>query len=140
MDAYYFREINLPFGRKAALIAGLMRFIAGQLGTVPRNDDFFKRFISESRAPSWLREQSASDPWLLEHVGRLFWVCTELGLLKYQFPYPHKGQTYLPTRAGRIVARAPQNLVAGFWEPLMRSLSPPIPLGDSIGFGMLSRS
>ena len=32
MNAYYFRQIKLPFHRKAALIAALLRFIAAQPG------------------------------------------------------------------------------------------------------------
>ena len=114
VDSYYFRQIRLPFRRKAELIHALIRFIAAQPGAVPREDAFFRRFIAESSDPSCLKEQAASEPWLTEHVARLFWVCCELGLLKYQYPYPHRGQTYLPTRAGLIVARAPRSLATAF--------------------------
>jgi hypothetical protein len=114
MDAYYFQQIKLPFRRKTALIAALMRFIVAQPGAVPRNDAFFGRFISDARDLPSSEDETASDRWLVEHVARLFWICCTLGLLQYQYPYPHKGQTYLATRAGRLVARAPKLVVTAF--------------------------
>lgn len=114
MESYYFRQIRLPFHCKVELIHLLMRFIASQTGAVPREEAFFKRFVAESTASLCLKELPAARPWLAEHVARLFWVCCELGLLKYQYPYPHKGQTYLPTRAGRIMAIAPRIFVTAF--------------------------
>ena len=114
MDSYYFRQIRLRFRHKAELIHALMRFIAAQPGAVPREAAFFEKFVAESSDPSCLKEQAAADPWFTEHVGRLFWVCCEVGLLKYQYPYPHRGQTYLPTRAGRIVARVPRSVATTF--------------------------
>jgi hypothetical protein len=109
MDGYYCRQIRLPFRHKAQLIHALMRFIVAQPGAAPREAALFKRFVEESSDPFCLTEQVA-DPWFAEHVARLFWVCCELGLLKYQYPYPHRGQTYLPTCAGRMVAHTP-------WSP-----------------------
>ena len=109
MEAYYFRQINLPFSRKAALMHALLRFIAAQPGAVPRNAGFNKRFIEE-----YLKAQFDADPWLSENVDRLFWVCCQLSLLQYQYPYPHREQTYLPTRIGKFLARAPRLLTAAF--------------------------
>jgi hypothetical protein len=114
VEAYYFRHINLSFRLKAEIIHALMRFIAAQPKAVPRDNEFNQRFIAESREPNHLREQAAADPWFMEHIARLFWVCCSLGLLQYQYPYPHKGQTYCPTRAGRLLARAPQALAIAF--------------------------
>lgn len=114
MDSDYFRQITLPFRRKVELIHSLMRFIVAQPSAVPRDDAFFKRFIAESNDVFPSKEQAAAEPWLMEHIARLFWACCEMRLLKYQYPYPHHGQTYLPTRAGRILARAPQIIVSYF--------------------------
>lgn len=114
MNAYYFRHINLPFRRKAEIIHALMRFIVAQPSAVPRSAAFNEQFIAESSDPPCLRDQAAADSWLAEHIARLFWVCCELGFLQYQYPYPHRGQTFRPTRAGRMVARAPRWLVVGF--------------------------
>jgi hypothetical protein len=114
VDSYYFRQINLPFRRKADIIHALMRFIAAQPSAVLRGGAFDEQFIAESSDPPCLRDQAAADPWLAEHINRLFWVCHELGLLQYQYPYPHRGQTYLPTRGGRMIARAPRWLAVGF--------------------------
>jgi hypothetical protein len=107
LDTDYFRQIKLPLRRKADLVRAIMRYIAGQPSAVPRGKEFDNRFIEESSEPWWLKEEALADPWLAEHVTRIYWVCFEIGLLKYQYPYPHKGQTYRPTRAGRWVARMP---------------------------------
>jgi len=107
MDTYYFRQINLPFRKKCEFIAGLMKFILAQGSDVARGREFDKRFLDESNSPSWISVVRQTDQWLPEHAARLFWVCCELGFLRYQYPYPHSGQTYRPTRIGRWSARAP---------------------------------
>ena len=89
----------------------MMRYIVAQANAVPRGKEFDKRFIEESPEPRWLKELAHSDLWIVEHVTRIYWVSCETGLLKYQYPYPHKGQTYRPTRAGRWVAKMPRWLV-----------------------------
>lgn len=107
MELHYFRQINLPFKQKAAIVGALMRFIVAQRIDVPRSAEFDKRFIAESEDPPWLKNLGATDPWLPEHIARIFWICCELGFLKYQYPYPHKGQTYRPTRIGRWMTMVP---------------------------------
>ena len=107
MDTFYFRQINLPFTKKCEVIGGLMEFILVQREDISRGKEFDQRFLDESNSPSWLKDLKQIDQWLPEHTARLFWVCCELGFLRYQYPYPHSGQTYRPTRIGRWVARAP---------------------------------
>jgi hypothetical protein len=107
MDTFYFRQINLPFIKKCEIIGGLMEFILVQRADISRGKEFDQRFLDESNSPSWLKGLKQIDQWLPEHTARLFWVCCELGFLRYQYPYPQRGQTYRPTRIGRWVARAP---------------------------------
>ena len=114
MDADYFRQIQLPFQRKAEIMHGLLRFILLQGADVPRGREFDQKFIDESSEPGWLKTEAENNPWLVENVGRIFWICCSLGLLKYQYPYPHRGQTYRPTRAARWFARTPEFLFAPF--------------------------
>ena len=76
MDAYYFRQIKLPFRRKAEIIHALLRFIVTQCDAVPRDADFFKRFAVELPDLPSLKEQLATDPWLAEHIA-----LTLLGML-----------------------------------------------------------
>ena len=111
MDASYFKQILLPMPVKAEIIRALLRFVIAQQTDVPRGKEFDDRFIRESPDSPWLKSQGLADPWLSEHVARLFWVCCSLNLLKYQYPYPHKGQTYRPTRGARYVAALPTWLV-----------------------------
>jgi hypothetical protein len=113
MDAYYLRQINLTCNQKTEIIAALLRFIALQPGSVPRDKPFFERFIAQGKSRT-AGERAATDSWLAGHVARLFWVCCELGLLRYQYPYPHKGQTYRLTRAGQLLTRAPRWVVIAF--------------------------
>jgi hypothetical protein len=109
VDTYYFRQINLPFGRKTELAANLLRYISKQPGAVPRVNPSFQQFLDETgdRAGS-------QDPRMVEYVARIFWVCCELGLLRYQYPYPQRGQTYRLTRAGCALGKAPHAVVAIF--------------------------
>ncbi len=81
MDADHFGQIQMPFRKKAEVIRGLLRFILTHANNVARGSEFDKKFIDESPEPRWLKPECASDPWLLENVGRLFWVCCSLGLL-----------------------------------------------------------
>lgn len=107
MNSYYFGKINLPFVRKSQIIGYLMKFIIVQPTDVVRGKEFDEKFLNELDGPKWLINLRRTDPWLSEHVARLFWVCCELGFLKYQYPYPHIGQTYRSTRIGRWAAQLP---------------------------------
>ncbi len=106
MDIHYFRQIELPFSRKAETAVALVKFAAMQPEPVPRAKPFYEQFIREA-TPLGLTNLDTKEPWLEENVARLFWVCCELGLFRYQYPYPHRGQTYALTRAGRILANLP---------------------------------
>lgn len=86
----------------------LLRFLVAQRDAVPRETAFFQRFVAETPEFPLLKKQATTDVWLVEHIGRLFWVCCESNLLQIQYPYPLKGQTFAPTRAGRILACAPR--------------------------------
>jgi hypothetical protein len=70
---------------------------------------FNQQFLSEA-----VDRAGSTDPWMVEHVARIFWVCRELGLRRYQYPYPQRGQTYRLTRAGRALAKAPYAVVTIF--------------------------
>ena len=108
MDISHFRQINLPLWRKAAIIHLWMRFIVGKREAVLRGRELSSEFVTSSRTNPVIGDLADDDPWVIEHTERLFWLCCELGCLAYQYPYPHSGQTYLPTRMGRIVAWLPR--------------------------------
>jgi hypothetical protein len=106
LDIHHFRQIGLPFRRKAEILIAIVKFASLQPEPVPRGKSFFQQFIREA-APLNLLKLKAGEPWLEENVARLFWTCCELGLFRYQYPYPHRGQTYALTRGGRVLARLP---------------------------------
>jgi hypothetical protein len=108
MDVNHFRQITIPFLRKAELLHALVRFIVSLHADVLRGDGFNKQFVEQSPEPAWLKDAATVDPWLLEHINRVFWICCELGLLEYRYPYPQRGQLYRPTRMARLIARLPK--------------------------------
>ncbi len=108
MDPFYFRQIALPIRQKADLARGLMRFAVAKKTPVERGRPFDMDFVEQSRYPPDLHCWRERDPYLLENVNRIFWVCCEMGFLRYQYPYPHTGQTYLPTWLGRIFSGLPR--------------------------------
>jgi hypothetical protein len=103
MNVYYFNHINLPFRQKAYLVSAIIKRVAASSEAVAR-DHFGQRLIEEKESVSFLGEAVSRGEWYPEYIDRLFWVCCELSLLQYQYPYPHKGQTYKLTRLGRILA------------------------------------
>lgn len=74
-----------------------------------RDQETELEFIAHSDEPLIVRLRGA-DAWLQEHVARLFWTCVDMGLLEYQYPYPHKVQSYSPTRLGRIIGASSPGL------------------------------
>ncbi|MGO4479763.1 hypothetical protein AB4Z32_26340 [Massilia sp. 2TAF26] len=107
MDRNAFRQINLGTAEKVSIVVDWMRYVR-TLGTpVPRDRETEASFILQSEEPI-IMELRDADPWLQEHVARLFWTCVDLGLLKYHYPYPHNGQSYTPTRLGRLVGAMPK--------------------------------
>lgn len=108
MDPYYFRQIKIPLSAKAKLARWIMRFITRRNGPVERGRGFDGEFLDQSMNIPALASWRERDPWLLEHVTRVYWVCCEMGFLRYQYPYPSTGQLYLPTRLGRVFAALPE--------------------------------
>ncbi|MBA5689163.1 hypothetical protein [Rugamonas apoptosis] len=127
MDRSAFRQIKLSTRDKVHTVVAWMRFIQSEQLPVPRDAAFELRFIQETHEAVIVRLRD-TDTWLQEHVARLFWTCVDMGLLEYQYPYPHTGQSYSPTRLGRIVIALPRPLASGLVRTLLmfESLAGPI--------------
>jgi len=106
VDQNAFKQINLSTSDKVRIVVAWMEFICHMQSPVLRNKVTNSYFIAESNESVIIRLRS-SDIWIEEHVARLFWTCVELGLLKYQYPYPHEEQSYSPTRFGKFVGKIP---------------------------------
>jgi hypothetical protein len=113
VDLNAYKQINLSAHQKADVIGAWMRFIVGTAAAVERDKSTVIDFVAQSNDVT-VRQLAESDEWIMEHVARLFWMCCELGLLEYQYSYPHIGQTYRPTRLGKIVAALPRGAVRVF--------------------------
>lgn len=112
MDRNAFKQIKLATSDKVRIMGAWMRHIRASRLPVLRDQDTELEFIAHSDEPLIARLRGA-DPWLQEHVARLFWTCVDMGLLDYQYPYPHKVQSYAPTRLGRIIGASPPGLAVG---------------------------
>lgn len=118
MDRNAFSQINLSTSYKLHIVVAWMRYIRNFQASVPRDDETVKCFIQHSDEPALIGLRGV-DPWLQEHAARLFWTCVDMGLLEYQYPYPHNGQSYSPTRLGRIVGAMPKLLAIGVLRSML---------------------
>lgn len=118
MDRNAFKQIELTNGDKVRIVVAWMRHIRTLPTPVARSTETDQQFIMQT-SESAIVHLRDSDTWLPEHVARLFWTCIDLGLLEYQYPYPHVGQSYAPTRLGRIVGVAPALLSRGIVRTML---------------------
>lgn len=112
MDRNAFKQIQLSTDHKLRIVVAWMNYIRKEPKPVPRSAETDKEFIRQTEEPTIARLRD-TDTWLPEHVARLFWTCADMGLLEYQYPYPHNCQSYAPTRLGRLVGAAPAMLSRG---------------------------
>jgi len=112
VDRNAFKQIKLATSDKVRIMGAWMRHIRASRLPVLRDQDTELEFIAHSDDPL-IAQLRGADPWLQEHVARLFWTCVDMGLLDYQYPYPHKVQSYAPTRLGRIIGASPPGLAVG---------------------------
>jgi hypothetical protein len=118
VDRNAFSQINLRTSKKLHIVVAWMRYIRDFQVPVPRDDQTVRSFIQQSCEPTIMRLRGP-DAWLQEHVARLFWTCIDMGLLEYQYPYPHNGQSYSPTRLGRILGAVPKSLAVGILRSIL---------------------
>lgn len=119
MDRNAFGQINLSTSDKVRVVVAWMRYICALPVPVLRDHETETHFIQHSDELVVARLRNTDDTWLQEHVARLFWTCVDMGLLEYRYPYPHKEQSYAPTRLGRIVGATPMLVAAGVLKSML---------------------